>query len=113
MNLSLGLCLSFQLYQEMRVWKFCDGKCLVIAPIKIIVRGQVPRSSESLCERLETKLLQLLQLELNRYLHVHGHRFAMQLRGCVLPVTQRVFCGLLQERWAGNNGHAGNMSIGI
>ncbi len=55
----------------------------------------------------------LLQAELNGDGQVHGHGFAVERRGTIFPLFQSVHGCLVQQRGAGNNLHAGNVSVGI
>src|SRR5260370_24148741 len=55
----------------------------------------------------------LLQAELEGDGQVHGHGFAVERSGLILPLFQSVHGRLLQQGRAGNNFHGGHASIGI
>src|SRR6266702_1787151 len=55
----------------------------------------------------------LLQAELNRDGQVHGHGFAVERCGLVLPLPQSVHGRLMQKGRAGNDFHGGHAPIGI
>ena len=55
----------------------------------------------------------LLQTELQSDRQVHRHGLAIERCGLILPLTQGIHCGLMKQRWAGNNFHRRDAATGI